>query len=191
MINIDRTSGMTGYARPAGWGTGRDSIMMRSFADCMGFNWPKEIAMMVDGEFITFKQILDKRKKEQKDHLEYTLNKNYPELKPCIIWVFENRSWLFGGWWLYVRTLKEDFPIGFRSQNKEFKVKIMQLFPCGIIPLKECFEVWAENFARQYPHKPKNRKKQGLIYAWAIVEGRELRRVGKTPEELKDDDGIK
>jgi hypothetical protein len=123
---------------------------------------PVDVAYIViqDGQFIGCKperklvkwsEIHEKRRREQEIHLKCLRMPDTIIIKPCFVWVFYNsQDFPFGGWWLYVRTLKEDFPIGFRGQNAEFEIKIMQMFPCGVIPLKENIDIWCEAFEKQY-----------------------------------------
>jgi hypothetical protein len=96
-------------------------------------------------------------------------------VKPCFIWTFFNDSWIYYGWWLYVITAKKRFGINFRGRYEPFAVPIMRLFPCGLLPLWENFEVWMEAFARTYPKVTKKRqKKQGMVLAWAKMKNGEL-----------------
>jgi hypothetical protein len=145
------------------------TIMSRSGAE---FWWktklPRHIAYLhkphshSDWIEVTYKEILDKKIEQQKWELQIKTRSN--KIKPCYIWVFNNDYWLMGGWYLYIKTLKEDYALNFRNPNKELTLKIMELYPCGVIPVLENFDSWAEAFSKTFSHKGFKRKKnQGLL----------------------------
>lgn len=125
---------------------------------------------------ITWEEVLNERREKQKAHLEWIREKDVVEFKPCFVFTFLNKSnWFFDGWWLYVMTLKRNFPIGFKGQNKQLILPIIKLFPCGFLPLEENFDDWAKEFARIYHRSTRERKKNiGMIAAWAKIDNGDL-----------------
>lgn len=92
--------------------------------------------------------------------------------KPCYVWVFYNKGFLFGGWHIYIKTAYEDYPLNFRTDRTELILKCMRLFPCGILPEVSFIKDWFQAFAREYNHIGFNRGlrgwKQGLAQCWCI-----------------------
>lgn len=121
-------------------------------------------------EYTTFDVLREKRERNEDD---LKRKRRHPVLKPCIVWVFYNSGFPFGGWWIYIRTLKKYFGINFRGENDLNLVeKIMRLFPCGVLPVFENFRQWAERFSKMYPTKSfGGRKKQGLKYCVCKIDG--------------------
>lgn len=116
-------------------------------------------------EITTWKEIFAKRKIKQNSAIA---NKcRHGAIKPAFIWVFYNDSWIMGGWYIYIITLKKDYAINFRTnwktkgRYKSIIDKIMQYYPSGILAFD--FYSWAPHFAKQYHHEGFERTKQGLV----------------------------
>jgi hypothetical protein len=131
---------------------------------------PREIAYLTnngcgfdlkpDWKPVTYKDIFAKKKAIQECNIRYKRRHVY--IKPAYIWVFYNDSWLFGGWWIYLKTVKNDYPLNFKHNTSPGLVKkIMRLYPCDILPFN--FEIWAINFERTYHHEGFGRTNQGLL----------------------------
>jgi len=135
---------------------------------------PKEVAYLikdgygVDWKPVTYKEIYERKKAKQERSIQYKMRTEIT--KPCFLWVFYNNTWLFGGWWVYIKTLKEDYAVNFRNPDRMLLSKIINLFPCGILPLKENFSQWAEKFAKTYPHIGFKRTKQGLKKCYCKID---------------------
>lgn len=138
------------------------SSMHRSFADFMGFDWPKDVAMIVNGERITYAQLLKERKEQQRKHLSRSLECNSPVRRAGFIWVFYVEGPIYGGWHLYIRSLKKDWWL---HETDEIALEIMELFPCGLLPIPENFYRWKEAFGVTYA-RPGRFKKQALVPCW-------------------------
>lgn len=116
---------------------------------------------------IIWEEVLNERREKQQSILS-SKRRIYTLIKPCYIWVFYNDTDLFGGWWLYIKTLKEDYALNFRTTNDRLLKKIMNEVNVGIIPFD--FYMWAEAFEKKYHHEGFKRKKQGLLRCWCIIE---------------------
>ena len=123
-------------------------------------------------EITTWKDIFAKRKAKQDSSIA---NKyRHGAIKPAFIWVFHNDSWIMGGWYIYIKTLKKDYPLNFRTnwrnqgKHKSMIDKIMQAYPCGILAFD--FYHWAPYFAKQYQHNGFKRTKQGLVKCWCKID---------------------
>jgi len=129
----------------------------------------------------TYRQILDKKIATQQWQLEN--KRRYATKVAGYVWVFNVDWFLFGGWYIYIKTRKHDYSISFRHErNSALIVKAMQLFPCGVFPDLEFFQTWAAQFAKQYAHKGFKRKRyQGLVKCWCnIDENGRLTDINKT-----------
>lgn len=93
--------------------------------------------------------------------------KSTQEVKPCYVWVFYNdpdNFPFFTGWYVYIKTLNDDYALNFRTHKKELISKIMELYPCGLFT---DFQLWAPSFAQQFRHAGFKRKNnQGIAKAW-------------------------
>jgi len=139
---------------------------------------PKEVAYLVkdslDEKFrkVTYREILDKKIEKQRYELQWK-RLPYSTTKPCFVWVFFNPGCFYGGWWLYVKTLNKNYDINFRNPQKKILIKIMELFPCGFLPIKENFEKWAPAFAKLYSHIGFKRTKQGIKRCYCQINHRD------------------
>lgn len=153
---------------------------------------PKEIAYFkiygggwgVAPEFVpvTWDEILAERKERQIDELECKRAVSGPVWKPCIIWTFFNTDFPFCGWWLYIKTNKEVYAIGFRNSGRlpeeEIKSKCMKLYPCGELPIIDNFDIWIEKFTNE--HKTSFKKRlEGMTTAWCLIDFGEVIDIAK------------
>lgn len=171
------------------------TIMTRGGAETWwGETLPKETAYLVkymrDREFrhVTYQEIAEKKHRKQKRQLARKRISEKAQIKPCYIWTFYNKGFPYGGWWLYVKTHKEDYPLDFTRPRKDLMIKAMQMFPCGLLPIKENFRRWKEEFAKQY-HRPTEKRpnNQGMVLAWAKIRRGKLLDLYRTKEEVRDE----
>jgi hypothetical protein len=157
-------------------------VMTRSFADCMGFKWPKDVACIVDGRRITYTELKAKKAEETRKRLRQ-IERPETVRHAAHVWVYYQPG-LFGfcyqGTWLSLRTLKDCWTFEFRGSDYArgtTAIDIMRLFPCGILPTMDNFEIWKEAFIKRY-RKPGRFKRQGMVPVWAEYEydgGRPMR----------------
>lgn len=119
---------------------------------------------------VTYKELLDKKIENQNCELSRKRASN--KIVPCYIWVFYNNTDLFGGWWIYIVTLKKEYGINFRHEYSSSLIKkAMSLFPCGILPLQEYFDGWAEKFAKTFRNTTfYHGRKQGLKMCYCEID---------------------
>ena len=139
--------------------------MTRSFARHMGFNWPREVACIVNGVPVTFAEIRANRIANQRRHLERVLSCSASTRRAAHVWVFYNPGWLYGGWHLYIRTLKDRWWI---STCDDMALRLMAMFPCGLLPMRDNFGAWKQAFAKAYARGKKG--KQGMVAIWVDAE---------------------
>lgn len=145
--------------------------MERSFAEVMGFDWPKDLACVVNGERITYLQIKERKIMKQRKHLEKVLRHDGPVRHAAYVWVFYQPGLLgfaYQGYWLSIWTLRHTWTFRFRLDEMVSglsTIDVMRMFPCGYLPLIENFEYWKEAFVRKYL-RPGRFKKQGLVMGW-------------------------
>jgi hypothetical protein len=118
-----------------------------------------------DWKYYTTFDVLKKKRDKNEWALKY--KRSCEIVKPAYVWVFYNEGWIFGGWYIYIKTLKENYALNFRNncRNEELHnsiiKKIMNFYPCGILPFD--FYVWAEAFEKTFHHEGFKRTKQGLL----------------------------
>lgn len=147
------------------------TIIERSFAKFRGWDWPDNVVRVIDGEPITVEDLLEIKQKKQRRQLKHKRLSYEPKVKPCYIWTFYNKGFPYGGWWLYVKTHKKEYPLDFTQPRKDLVIKAMQMYPCGLLPIWENFRRWKQEFGKRY-HRPtqKRPKNQGMALAWAKVK---------------------
>lgn len=133
-------------------------------------NYPLDVIRVINGQPITKADILSAKRERQQEEL-ITKRLSYEDIvKPCFIWTFYNRGFPYGGWWLYVKTAQEDWGEFRGVLNTDIILKIMQIYPCGILPMYSMFEEWKAAFAKQYFYPTEKRpKKQGMAVAKAVI----------------------
>ena len=147
------------------------TIMSRGgFRFWHGRELPKEVAYLIkyDGEDwkeVTYKEIFAKKKAIQDRNIY--MKRAHEEVRPCAIWVFWNKpiwSMFFGGWYIYVRTLRGDEPLNFRHSRKNLIMQVKRLFPCGCLPFEDTYdETWFNAFEKQY-HYPGKRQRNAVAF---------------------------
>lgn len=147
------------------------TIMTRGGAEFWwGIELPKEVAYCIkeigeDWKEVTYKEIFA-RKKARQDSRIY-MKRAHGEVRPCAVWVFWNEPlWhmFFGGWWIYVRTLRGDYPLNFRNPRHDLVMQVKQMFPCGCLPFDEIYdEKWFEAFEKRF-HYPGKRQRNAIAF---------------------------
>ncbi len=134
-------------------------------------NCPKDVVYVVNGKLITKCDILDAKRARQRRILAAKRRLREPVVKPCFVWVFYNESWIYHGWWLYVKTLKYSWGINLKNgRYSHFTLEIMRMFPCGYLPFIENFTPWMAAFADRYHYPTQKRPdKQGMAVAQVKV----------------------
>lgn len=132
-----------------------------------GVDLPREVAYLYKNYQwdnwvrVTYKEIFAKKKQRQDYNI--SVKRRSDRVIPCFLWVFYNDCFPYGGWWVYIRTVKEDYAVNFRNNNETRLIeKIRTLFPCGILNIEGSFTKWAESFERQY-HRKGKRKKNAVV----------------------------
>lgn len=136
-----------------------------------GKELPKGVAYLIkdwrdkDWKPVTYKEINARRKKKQDCNIYF--KRRHEEICHCAVWVFYNNplwSMFFGGWFIYIRTLKGDFALNWRSTRKDLIAQVKNLFPCGCLPFDDYDPVWFNAFEKQY-HYPGKRNKNAIAFA--------------------------
>ena len=147
------------------------TIMSRGGArSWWGIELPKGVAYLIkeigkDWQEVTYKELNAHRVSRMNSHIFE--KRAHEEVRPCAVWAFYNKPlWgmFCGGWFLYVRTLKGDFPLNWKWPRKDLVMQIKQLFPCGCLPFDDIHdEVWFEAFEKKY-HYPGKRKRNAVAF---------------------------
>ena len=135
-----------------------------------GRELPKGVAYCIkeigeDWNEVTYKEIFARKKARQDSHIY--MKRAHGEVRPCAVWGFWNEPlWhmFFGGWWIYVRTLRGDYPLNFRNPRHDLVMQVKQMFPCGCIPFDEIYdEKWFEAFEKRF-HYPGKRQRNAIAF---------------------------
>ena len=170
------TTIMTRSAAKYWWGVDLPKGVISLSQDHSGSDWIE----------YTTAQVLSKKRENQAISLNW--KRAVSTVVPCYVWVFYVSSWIFGGWHTYVKTLKQDYVLNFKCKKIDIIEKIMDLFPCGLLPDIVFFEKWMKSFAEEYHHvgfhRGLNGWKQGLAQCWCeIDESKKLSNIFKSPKK--------
>jgi hypothetical protein len=143
-------------------------VMNRSFAEHMGFQWPKDIACIIDGEPITFAQLKAEKISRQRLRLQRIRGSDVPTRQAAYVWTFEVEvDFPYGGWHLYIRSLRNSWWLHWEDDLAQ---NIMQMFPCGLAPIRENFYSWKIAFGKSMS-RPGRFRNQGLLIGWIEFDG--------------------
>ena len=148
-------------------------VMERSFAEAMGVQWPRDVAAIVDGRRVTWREVHANRTKDQQRRIEW---KRRPERRPVVfayVWVFFNPGWLYCGWWCYLVWIEDGQvqrqAVNFRDYRQRLADSLMRAFPLGLLSLgrsEDVFDRWMEAFAEKFPRRKteKDRRRAGVAF---------------------------
>lgn len=142
--------------------------MERSFADAMGFEWPRDVAAVVDGRQVTWREVHARRTAEQQRHIDW---KRSPDRRAPVfayVWVFFNPGWLYHGWYCYLVWREngrvERMAVNFRGYRDRLAASLMRTFPMGQLPglgrPEDVFDRWMEAFAAKHPRRKTKRDRR-------------------------------
>jgi len=121
-------------------------------------NYPPDVIAVINGQPITRADILRGKQERQARQLARKRQPFDYIIKPAFVWVFDNGPIIpYGGKWLYLRTLKQEYQI----RDSRTRLQIMSVFPCGLLPMIENYEIWKQAFISYYC-RPDHRRPQGL-----------------------------
>ena len=171
-------------------------IMHRSFADRMGFDWPRNVARVETDRFgrrrvVTWADVHAARGRWQAERLASIRGDGAaPRIVPCYVWTFYVPGWLYTGWWCYVVTLRDRIAVNFRYVDEALAVSIMTALPLGFLPVASNLAAWMPELARTHPRKRTARdpRKAGVVVGW-LEDGRRvsLDHPGKRREERREE----
>lgn len=134
--------------------------------------YPDDVVAIVNGRAITKTHLLNGKRARQRKQLA-AIRHIGPIAKPGFAWVFRNSGFPYGGWWLYVLTAQHSWEISYRCHGtvNKFAIPIMQLYPCGLLPMRETFKKWMPIFAETY-HRPTKKRPtdNGLALIRVVVD---------------------
>lgn len=115
---------------------------------------------------VTWKEIFAERKKKQESNIRSKIGRT-EQIRPCFINVYFDDIDYKGSWLMYI-VLRERRVYA----RNLLKSKIMDMFPCGVIPFD--FKTWAEAFERTHHRnfKDQRRKKNALLKCWCLIDNR-------------------
>jgi len=149
------------------------------------FNLPPGVKYAInDGrglKYVTYAEIRRNRIANQAERLNRITALDTPCRQAAYIWVFFVPGVIYGGWHLYLRTLRESFWIGrdFGTSRwnhyNDLCQSIIEQVPCGVLPVADNFERWKIAFSEQFRRPGK--RKQGICFGWADFERGYLRGI--------------
>lgn len=120
--------------------------------------YPPDVVCVINGIPVTRADILRGRQERQVRQLDRKRRSLEDIIKFGFVWVFDNGPIIpYGGKWLYVRTHKREWQI----RDEQTRLQIMSVFPCGLLPMIENYDLWKKMFISFY-HRPDCRRPQGL-----------------------------
>lgn len=146
-------------------------------------NYPDDVVCIINGLAITKSDVLSGKRELQRRELAAKRRNCEPVSKPCFVETFYVPGFFKRGWHLYVVSLKRSWGItpqrqeawGITPQRQEVLVlKIMQMFPCGYLPVIENFHRWKATFADHYPAERTDRHGRVIVRAEISPHGRLL-----------------
>lgn len=150
------------------------TVINRSFADNMGWNWSADIVAMVDGEPVTVHDVRRHKRERQQRHLARK-RETLACWRAAQVCVFYVPCFPYQGWHVYLRTHNQRWYLnGNRPEHwivppfADIKQQIMRTYSFGLLPLRENFRTWKETFARTYG-KPRDTT-EGIAYGWVWIE---------------------
>ena len=147
-----------------------------------GNKWPKDVAYIIsDGpnrlRRVTWEEIKAERIKTQRERLKRILAVDALNRQAAYVWAFFVPGVIYGGWHLYLRTIRDSFWISRDVHRRDLgrfddlALDVMAKFPCGFLPLRDNFRDWLPVFATTYQSQRKRGgKPQGIIFGWAEME---------------------
>jgi hypothetical protein len=152
-----------------------DSLNMIERFKQTGSFLPYGVKCCINGEMITYAELKIERIKRQAEHLRRILTVERPIRRAGYLWTFYQPG-LFGfaymGWWAYLRILgqRDDHQLRWDIVGSEdqLALRCMELFPCGVFPVRENFDLWKEAFGLSY-RRPGRFKDQGLAPIWVTL----------------------
>jgi len=134
--------------------------------------YPPDVVYVVNGRPVTKADILNyKRERQAKELARKREDSRKIIEKSGYVWTFYNDTPFYGGWWLYLKTAYHDWNMNENRFGKEWIVKIMRIYPCGLLPIYENFRQWKAAFAEQYHYATwKRPQKQGFALVRIICD---------------------
>lgn len=160
------------------------------------YNAPPEVAYFEKihphdkWERVTWSQIHEKRTNKIKAKERWKRRPEF-EIKPCHIWVFYNDTRFYSGWWIYVETLKESFPLNFRGRLEHIEIQAMNLFPLGILPSLSFQDTWFKAFEKTFHLPSKKRKKNAKKSCWCLIRKGQLVKLATDPKTLRNENNLR
>jgi hypothetical protein len=169
----------TGFIPRASHEPGGFGFLLRKGSGMEPLVIPREVAgwrtfVGHHAEPVLWSELMDKRREEQREHLERLLQEEEPRWVPAQVWVFFNRGWLYGGWHCYIRTARDlKRSGGFKggvSEDTKLASHLMWTIQVGVLPLSgwKTWSEWMEAVAVRWPKKKtkEDRRLAGIVTGW-------------------------
>jgi hypothetical protein len=130
-------------------------------------------------EPVTWDQVMKQRRERQS--LEMTDKRHIGSFdKPALLWLFYCEAWFFNGWWLYVKTVKDDYSVNFRNTRaEELKQMCFDIFPLGVSAGFD-YDLWCEEFYKKFGvANPKKHKKTAFAKVRVRIECGKIVKITK------------
>lgn len=150
---------------------------------------PPGVIALVNGVPVTTADVLAAKRERQRRILKNIRRPTSYRVKPCFVWVFYNDTFVYGGWWLYVRTHKEHWNLNQRDYCDRILIaQVMRQWPCGLLPDLAFYRQWIERFAHVYARATEKRPDhQGMAQGWAVVDEPRLLAVHRDKAAADED----
>lgn len=162
------------------------SLIKRSFADHMGWEWPKDVALCINGKHVTWAEVHAERAERQRRTQERIYAPDPHRLRPAHLWTFFNKGWFHGGWFCYICPHgEESFSRGYKGYvdgGSDWALHLMREVPL-VLPAPENWVAWKQEMARHHPKRRTRNdpRRAGLLAGW--TDGRDWwRHKPQTPD---------
>jgi hypothetical protein len=143
------------------------SIITRSALVFWGRNPAPDVASVVDGQIITWGEVMDTRRKNQRERLRR--KRHVDEWRAHKLWVAYFGQDLMGGWHAFVEDIRgRDHRVWIDRDCRHLMPYLMKLFPLvlGLGSERDQWEMWKPEFAASFKRRRQHRQPLGVTALW-------------------------
>jgi len=141
------------------------SIIMRSALLAWGKTPPPELASIVDGRVVTWAEVMERRRKWQRELLQRK-REGAPAWRAYRLSVLYFDMDLMGGWQSFIEDFRgRGWSTWIDRDSRQLKPVLMDLFPL-ILSGGNKWEIWKQSFAEQFMRRLHDGRPSGVCNLW-------------------------